>query len=251
MAILALAGCNPELDAYHRIELGKRLPANDFLKAKAPAEEGGFARQGYSTYFTWPAPIIGASKCFAVLLDSNGLVAAKAYYEIGASHWLLLQTGTDRIMLEVQVPSERFAETPSDWHPMLMWAKDPNSTRNCALGYIAWIDELLSPHRWKDPNGPQVSGFTGIYKLDFLAASGATWWGMKEDQPQDFRGVTQPGFDRTIDLRNGGRARIQNLGDRRIRVEFTFFRIVDPFFLTLFLGRDEPPIVTDKARPPR
>lgn len=251
MAVLALAGCNPELDAYDRIELGNLLPADNFLRATPPADEGGLARRGYSTDFSWPLPIIGAAKYFAVLLDSNGTVVAKKYYEIGASHWLLLQTAADRIILEVHVPAERLAETPPDWNPWRMWAEDPNSTRHCALGYITWIDGLLSLYRWKDPNRPQMSRFTGSYELDFLAAGGATWWGMMEDKPQDFRGITRPGFDRTIDLRNGGRARIQNLGDRRIRIEFTFFRIVDPFFLALFLGRDEPPIVTDKARPPR
>jgi len=58
-----------------------------------------------------------------------------------------------------------------------------------------------------------------------------TWPGAFVNHPEDFQGVTREGFDRQFDFRDGGKARIRNLGNRRIRVEFEFLRIIDPFFI--------------------
>ncbi len=57
------------------------------------------------------------------------------------------------------------------------------------------------------------------------------WPGAFVNHTEDFQGVTREGFDRRIDFRDGGKARIRNLGNRRVRVEFEFLRIIDPFFI--------------------
>ena len=67
-----------------------------------------------------------------------------------------------------------------------------------------------------------------------MITGGRTYW---SDNPGcywlDLRGITRTGFDVTIEKAGGGMIRVRNLGQRRIRVEYTFFRIYDPFFLVL------------------
>ncbi|MBI5722417.1 MAG: hypothetical protein HZA50_00525 [Planctomycetes bacterium] len=114
LAVLLSAGCNPELDQYNQIELGKALANRGMLTATtAPAEDGKF----YICYdmFIFPLPLISAQKKMGILTDNAGNVIAKYYLNYALEHWILMQLGFSDIRLEVQIPPEYFHETPPGW----------------------------------------------------------------------------------------------------------------------------------------
>jgi len=251
LAGLLVAGCNPELDLYRRTDLGQPLAKTGILTpTTAPAGLEG-AELVKMDYFTWPAPSIAACKTIAFLVNPNGLVVAKLYEETGFSHWLFVQTGAVRTILEVCVPGESFKDIPAEWGPYsLQDGRLATGEANNVLAYLSSINHRMAIFPWADANRDPGQVLAMNFPLLMFVGGRTTWPGMIENHPDHFRGVTQPGFDRTIDFRDGGTARIQNLGDRKVRVEFTFFRIIDPLFIIPMIECSGPgphPVVTDRT----
>jgi len=109
-----------------------------------------------------------------------------------------------------------------------------------------------------DPNTIDPSGAWMVYNnfpLGMYFGGRTEWPDRLKSKGNQFSGVTRDGFDRRIDFGDGGRVRIRNLGDRRVRVEFEFARVIDPFVLIPVIEAgnsdyQEPSIVTTYAPSP-
>jgi hypothetical protein len=109
-----LAGCNPELDQYRRMALGRPLDKNVTLTStSAPSQLGQASAK--QDVFLFALPSIVAVKTLGVLVDRDGKLVAKRYTETAMEHWLLAQLGACRWYMEVEVPAELFQDVPEGW----------------------------------------------------------------------------------------------------------------------------------------
>ncbi|MBI5723965.1 MAG: hypothetical protein HZA50_08415 [Planctomycetes bacterium] len=117
LAVLLLAGCNPELDQYNQIELGKALAGRGILTATrtTTAPAGDDRIDSCCDVFVFALPAIRALKQMGVRTDCKGNVIAKFYINHAIEHWVLMQLGFSDWRLEFQVPPNFFHETPSNW----------------------------------------------------------------------------------------------------------------------------------------
>ncbi|MBI5724083.1 MAG: hypothetical protein HZA50_09015 [Planctomycetes bacterium] len=352
LAVLLSAGCNPELDQYNQIDMGKPLASRGVLTSTTTAPEIDGKSYSCFQYFLWPLPSIMANKSMGVLADKAGNVVAKQYINCAREHFLITQLGFYDRRLEVQVPPEYFRETPATWRnepsgydafrklkdvfrglsdglhdderrcgisrhdaateyvdvlwipvnpkrlrigvleritekdstPLIDFNKDldldgidaakvdelnavfkllregqriflkaeihTNREDRYLAGYIAKIcgqfDFKPSPQCQRDlelfQTLPIISAFNFIQIM--VISGNMRWPDSFENHPDDLKGLTQDGFERVIDFGHGGIGILQNLGGRRIRIEYRFCHFYDPFFLLIYSGG---PIRTEKT----
>lgn len=106
----------------------------------------------------------------------------------------------------------------------------PRKARS-VTAYLDYLVEKIAEAFPPVPQPPDPPLLATNYVTGMYFGGQMSWPEGFVNQIEDFEGVTREGFDRRIDFRNGGKARIRNLGHRRIRVEFEFLRIIDPFFI--------------------
>ena len=215
ISLLILAGCNAELDQYRRAEVGKPL-AGDGLLPNLPPPAEGLKADAHMDSVMWQVPAVAASRGVGVLVDARGNVVAKMYTDFALEHWLVAQAGAMDWRVELEVPAEYFHEAPTD------------SGRD-VLSYLRQVlGEFDKPCQAQRKEGDQKWNLATGYPMVMFVMGRTTWPGSPQNHPADYRGLTKPGFERTIDFDDGGKATLRNLGGRRIQIEFKFFRIVDP-----------------------
>ncbi len=110
------------------------------------------------------------------------------------------------------------------------------------VGYIGNVLNMFEEAaRSQQPKEPVVN-LAASYPMGMFVGGRTTWVNSLTNHHEDFRGLTVSGFERTIDFGDGGKARIRNLGGRRVQLEFKFCRIIDPFFVIPMIeccGRSE------------
>ncbi|MBI5724109.1 MAG: hypothetical protein HZA50_09145 [Planctomycetes bacterium] len=339
LAVLLSAGCNPELDQYHQIELGKPLANRGVLAMTTTAPEIDGKSHICSQGFLWPLPSIWADKTMRVLTDNTGNVIAKHYVNQALEHFLVAQLAFMDWRLELQVPPEYFHETPPGWkditpgHDALQemekvlrglsdgLPKDEcecrSSRHNTFSEYICSVELSINPNRLKagvidritekdpmpridihkdlDLEGidtakidtvtaefrlvrnrqriylriedhqkreakhiagymakicdkfylgsspqyqPDLEKFTLAINFGLCLVFGgiAAWPDTFENHLGDLKGLTQDGFERTIEFGNGGFASLRNFGERKIQIEYHFCQVYDPIFARLLLA---------------
>lgn len=145
-------------------------------------------------------------------VDLMGLDAAKIVR--AGAQFMLLREG-DRVILRSQL------RQPRDSHHLVAYIDEVHRLLGEAL------DAKSSA---QDPS-TMVAMLATNFPLAMFVGGRTTWPGSFHNHPEDFKGLTQAGFERTINFGDGGKARLRNLGGRRIEIEFTFARIIDPFFI--------------------
>jgi len=74
-----------------------------------------------------------------------------------------------------------------------------------------------------------------LYGIYMLSHNGVVDLHRLQEMPELFDGVTKAGFDRTHRNAWGGTCRVQNLGDRRIRIESNRFELTDGLMILSLL----------------
>ncbi|MBI5725243.1 MAG: hypothetical protein HZA50_14890 [Planctomycetes bacterium] len=115
IALLLLAGCNPELDQYRNIELGKPLGHPGMLIPATTAPAGAENINLCYDIFVFQLPAIWAEKGMRVMTDADGKVTTKMYFNHALENWFLLKIGFYDYRMEVQIPPECFQDTPAGW----------------------------------------------------------------------------------------------------------------------------------------
>jgi hypothetical protein len=246
LGVGCVAGCNPELGLFERIEVGKPPPANRILKATTAPSAQEWATMSSSADFAWHVPSIAAAKQVEILLDRDGRVVAKCYEELAFSHWLVVQSGSRKWVVEAQVPADCYREPPAGWGGSPM---DDNGRllpdANHVMGYMDFVWQKTATN----PLGKAPFNRRDLLAVNyFLFMYASTWMYWREDA-NDFRGVTREGFDRRIDFRNAGKARIRNLGGRIIRIEHTSFGLLEALPLCPITVAEERRAYTDAPLP--
>ena len=232
LCCIALAvGCDKAWQAYKDIEVGSPVPAENLLSREGQTEGSVIA---WDEMAIVNLPAIGGSLSLRVVTDDAGNVVAKQYDAGAFGHWLLCQTVAVRHVIEAQVPEEAFHDPPagglsSEW----LLRPPPRKCTNVAE-YLIFINCQGGRVRGKEMKEP-----TGLDQItqNLLFGLGMYSYGKAPVLPDlgeiagVFDGVTKDGFDRRYTNAYGGTCRIQNLGDRRIRIESKYFRIFDPLML--------------------
>lgn len=265
--IVACTGCDRGWQAYDQIELGKPLPADSLLLAEGTAE-------GY--VYVWneeayvSVPVINSRLYVCASVDDQGKVTAKTYTAQAGAHWGICQSAAMRQVMEVEVPEGAYHDPPAEglpdrWVALLTtissegyvapeegWAQEAEAATN-VLGYLILARNELSHHTVTGPvpfkEEPDwttmILGALGM----FTSARYYEFSRMPQYAPR-LTEITEEGFDWTYRNPYGYELRIQNLGDRRFRLEEKYFRVFDPLMLLLMaqaalLGdrapRDRPP----------
>lgn len=106
-----------------------------------------------------------------------------------------------------------------------------------ATNVLEWLRVVLNVKDRRLPKYQKASGsFPEILEPIYLCSLiSAMRLGDLGNMPRLFRGVTQEGFDRTYRNAWGATCRIQNLGDRRLRVEMNHLEMGDGLMVMVFL----------------
>ena len=231
---IALAvGCDKAWQAYEAIEIGSPVPAENLLSREGRTE-GHITAWDEDAVVTLPA--IAATLSLRVVTDDAGNVIAKRYDAMAFGHWLLCQTIAIRQVLEVQVPEKAFHEPLADGLSSQESHRPPPPGKcTNVVQYLASINHQAQygyhHNEAEDPSGlDEMTRYLlfGLYMWSYGKAPILPDLG---EIAGVFDGVTKDGFDRRYTNEYGGTCRIQNLGDRRIRVESKYFKIFDPFML--------------------
>jgi hypothetical protein len=226
--LTASAGCDRAWQAFEQIELGEPLPDDNLLSAEGCVVGRVRVWQDYLVVH-----IPGAMKGWSLraVADDSGNIVGKHYLANDFAHLLVFRTATWRWVMEVQVPAEAFHDPPAEW----VLTRDPLSTEPPpanVLEYLVMVNALAEAKHAK----PRRQAWF----LDYMTSGLFTWFGfvlwdhggepeMEElaRRPWLFAGVTGDGYDRQWQNADGGTCRIQNLGDRRIRIESDYSGIFD------------------------
>jgi hypothetical protein len=107
-----------------------------------------------------------------------------------------------------------------------------------ATNVLEWLDRVDSARDYDMPDAPEVEDGPSLalsYHMYMFSHNGVITMRDLAKRPDLFRGVTEDGFDRTFRNDWGGTLRIQDLGDRRIRIETKHFELTDPLVLLGYL----------------
>jgi len=140
------------------------------------------------------------------------------------------------------VPARICLERPAPGRTQLVLEIAVPATARPATNVLEWLALVteVSDRRLPepDPAGSDASsgGFPGILEPVYMCGRvGAIDLRDLAGMPECFRGATREGFDRTYGNAWGATCRIQNLGNRRLRVETNRFEILDGLSLLGYL----------------
>jgi hypothetical protein len=251
-ALVACVGCDPAWDAYQQIELGKPLSADSLLLTEGKTD-GPVHIWGEQDRILVPV-VVGILGVNAIV-DVEGNVAGKGYVAQAYGHWGVCQSAAIRRVFEIEVPQYAYHNPPAEgldesqdiiWPTHVTPEGTVELTEEDVLDIALWdakaptnvLEYLIFARRHLSDSGPiKDDQWDGIPLFSLLMYTGGQMHDFSELQRygQQLTGMTEDGFDWTYRNPYGYTLRIQNLGDRRFRVEEKYFRVFDPFLIIPYI----------------
>jgi len=246
MLLVLGSGCDRGWLAYQQIEIGRPL-SSDHLLVRDGQSDGKGQIKAWGEFASCNIPPVLAWDSVGVVLDAEGNVMARRYVAVAMGYWGLFQTITARSVMEVEVPPRPFGKlTP-----------DSSTTRNpptTLREYLELVEDSSVPVNLTQSQGDRLracfaSGtgmvFLGPFfgPLQYAAACISPLGpGRLGGALDEFPGAMNQGYDLRCRDDYGRQYCVRNLGGRRIRIESSWFRILDPSGLAM--GIRVPPHVT-------
>ena len=239
MALAAsMGGCDRGWQEFQRIELGQPMPADSLLQPEkvedpnAVRSTDGPGQEGFvwGDYGAWPVPMSVGWHAVAARTDDDGRVTAKSYNAGLWSNYLLVTVPAMRRVVELQVPPSVLLEPTDEEEDGYRVG-----TENCRTlrGYIinAMHEVDLYTDFYDQPGFQCLSALAGANFVTYMMVAGAYSDLERSIEHLPLKGITRQGYDRTFFPVCGGRIRMQNLGQGRIRVEMNLLHVYSPLII--------------------
>lgn len=240
---LVMGGCDRGWQEFQQVELGQVLPQQSLLRPHhSKADTAGCATDAqaakmltWSDYGVWPVPLSLGMHVVAVRTNDEGRVIAKSYHAQAWSNYVLLTAAALRRVVELQVPPRMFLEPTAKTEDdgMLVGVERSRTLRGYIINAMHETDP--SPDCDGEPSAPLLLLAAGQNFMTGMSAAGGFHDLHRSIEHLPLEGVAQDGYDRTFRPVPGGSIRLQNLGQRRIRIEMNLFRLYDPLALTAYM----------------
>ena len=242
MLLVLGSGCDKGWVAYQQIEIGRPL-SPDHLLLREGQSDGKGQIKAWGEFASSSIPPVLAWDSAGVLLDAEGNVVARRYVAVALGYWGLFQTITARSVMEVEVPPRPFGKLP----PNSSTTRNPPTTLR---EYLELVEDSSVPVNLTQSQGDRLgacfasgTGMVFSASVEYAAACVSPFALCRLGGIIDeFPGAMNHGYDLRVRDDLGRCYSVRNLGGRRIRVESSWFRIID--FGGLAMGIRLPPHVT-------
>jgi len=242
---LTAGGCDRGWIEYQKIELGRPLPPQSLLRA--PPSEANTAQGATDTkvpesfacwdHGVWPVPLSFGMHWVTAQANDEGRVLAKAYHAQAWSNYVLLTAVAVRYVMELQVPPRLLLEPTAKavFDGIQRDLKRSRTLRNYLIKAVSEVGPSDESYSDDEPLSPLIQMAAGFNLMTFASVAGGFGGLMSSIERLPLDGIGQEGYDSTFRPIPGSSIRLQNVGQRRIRIEMNVFRLFDPLALSAYL----------------